>query len=140
MPEHFRQVSKRTGLRKDVYRAELARPMRCLRLGVSREDYHRQIRKSASDPRKNGKTIESRHDEIKEDAIDCCGFHHVERFGSVEGHEDVMPFDPQNFGEHLGYGRIVFNNQYAHGRVRGGSIRAEGFARQGLTFGSPHAI
>jgi len=140
MPEHFRQVPKSTGLRKDVYRAEFSRPMGGFGLGVSREDHHWQMWKSASDPRKNGKTIESRHDEIKEDAIDCCGFDHVERFDSVEGHENVMPFDPQNFGEHLGYGRIVFNNQYAHGRVRGGSIRAEGFARQGLTFGSPHAI
>jgi len=140
MPEHFRQVSKRTGLRKDVYRPELARPMRCLGLGVSREDHHRQIRKSASDPRKYGQTIESRHDEVKEDAIDWRGFDHVERFHPVEGHENVMPFDAQNLGEHLGYGRIVFNNQYAHGRLRGGSIRAEGFARQGLTFGSTHAI
>jgi hypothetical protein len=51
-----------------------------------------------------------------------------------------MPFDAQNFSKHLGDGRIVFNNQYAHEGVRRNSIRAEGFARQGLTFGSSHAI
>ena len=140
MPEHFRQVSKRAGLRKDVYSAEFARPKGCFGFGMSREDHHRQIRESASDPRKNGQTIESRHDEIEEDTIDGRGFDHVERFDSVKGHKDVMPFDPQDLGEHLGDRRIVFNNQYAHRRLRGGSIRAEGFARQGLTFGSIHAI
>ena len=140
MPEHFRQVPKRAGLREDVYRAELARPMGGFGLGVGREDHHWQIRKSTSDSRKTGKTIESRHDEIKENTIDRCGFHHVERFHSVEGHQDVVPFDSQNLSEHLGYGRIVLDYQSAHSRVRVGSIRAEGFARQGLTFGTVHAL
>lgn len=140
MPEHFRQIPKRAGLREDVYRAELARPIGSFGLGVSREDHHRQIRKSTSDSRKNGQTIESRHDEIKENTIDRRRLDHVERFHSVEGDEHVVPFDPQNFSEHLGYGRIVLDNQYAHLRVRMGSIWAEGFARQGLTFGPGHAI
>ena len=140
MPEHLRQIPKGAWLREDIDRAELARPMSCFGLGVSREDHHWQIRKSAPDSRKNGKTIKSRHDEIKEDTIDRRGFDHLERFDSVEGHEDVMSFYTQNFGEHLGNGRIVFDDQYAHGRLRGGSIRAEGSARQGLTFGTLYAI
>jgi hypothetical protein len=51
-----------------------------------------------------------------------------------------VPFDSQNLSEHLGYGRIVLDNQYAHLQVRVGSIRAEGSARQGLTFGTAHVI
>jgi hypothetical protein len=140
VPEHFRQIAERAWLREDVDRAEFARPVSCFGLSVSREDHNWQIWKSASNARKNGETIESRHDEIKEDTIDRCSFDNIERFNSVEGHENVMPFDSQNFGEDLGNRRIVFDNQYAHGRLRGGSIRAEGFARQGLTFGTPHAI
>jgi hypothetical protein len=140
VPEHFRQIPERAWLREDIDRAELARPVSCFGLGVSREDHHGQVRKSASDARKNRETIESGHDEIKEDTIDRRSLNDIERFNSVEGHEDIMPFDSQNFGEHLGNGRIVFDDQYAHRQVRGGSIRAEGSARQGLTFGTTHAI
>src|ERR1700730_763306 len=129
VPEHFRQVPKRAWLREDINRAELARPVSGFGLGVSREDHHWQIRKSATNARQNGKTIESWHDEIKEDTIDRRGFDNIERFNPIEGHEDVMPFDSQHFGEHLGNGRIVIDNQYAHRRVRWGSIRAEGSAR-----------
>ena len=140
MPEHFRQIPERAWLGEDIDRAQFARPVGGFGLGVSRKDHDGQIRKSATNARKNGKTIESRHDEIKEDTIDRRGFDNIERFNPIEGHEDVMPFDSQHFGEHLGNGRIVFDNQYAHGRVRGGSIRAEGSARQGITFGTGHAI
>jgi hypothetical protein len=140
VPEHFRQIPKRAWLREDVYRSQFTCPVGCFGLSMSRKDHHWQIRKSAPNARENRETIESRHDEIKEDTIDRCGFNDIERFNTIEGHEDVMPFDSQNFGEHLGNGRIVFDNQYAHGRVRGGSIRAEGSARQGITFGTAYAI
>jgi hypothetical protein len=49
-----------------------------------------------------------------------------------------MPFDAQYLRQHLGNRRIVLDNQYSHGGLCGGSIRAEGSARQGLTFRTTH--
>src|SRR5262249_12547527 len=125
--------------REDVYGAQLARPVRCFGLGMSREDDHRQIGKSASNARENRKAIKSGHDEIEENAIDRRGFHDIEGFDPVEGYQYVVSFDTQHFREHLSDRRIVFDDQYAHGRLRARSIRAEGSARQGLTFGTAHA-
>jgi hypothetical protein len=51
-----------------------------------------------------------------------------------------MSFDAQNLCEHLGNRRIVFDNKYAHGGVPARSIRAETYARQGLTFGTSYGI
>jgi hypothetical protein len=138
--EHLRQIPKGAWLREDIDRAELTRSVSRFGLCVSREDHYWQVRKSASDARENREAIESGHDEIKEDAIDRRSLNDIERFNSVEGHENIMPFDSQNLGEHLGNGRIVFDNQYAHKCPRGGSIRAEGSARQDLTFGTVHAF
>jgi len=140
VPENLRQVPKRTRLCEDVHCAEFARPVDRLCFGVSREDDNRQIREATSNTRENRKTVEPRHDEIKEDTIDRRRLQDIERFNAVEGHEDIMPFDAQYLRKHLGNRRIVLDNQYSHGALRGGSIRAEGSARQGLTFGTAHAI
>jgi hypothetical protein len=51
-----------------------------------------------------------------------------------------VSFDAQNLCEHLGNRRIVFNNEYAHGGVPAGSIRAEASVRQGLTFGTAYGV
>ena len=138
MPEHLRQIPKRTRLREDVYGTKLARPEGCFSLRVSREDDYRQIRKAASDARKDREAVESRHYEIKEYTIDRRGFDDIECFNSIEGHENVVSFDAQNLCEHLGHRRVVFDNEYAHGGVPPGSIRAEASARQDLTFGTAY--
>lgn len=107
---------------------------------MSREDDHRQIRKSASDARENREAVESRHHQIEENAIDRCRFDDIERFDSIESHEHVVSFDAQNLCEHLSNRGIVFDDEYAHGGVPEGSIRAEGFPRQELTFETTYGI
>ena len=107
---------------------------------MSREDDNGQVRKPASDSRKNRETVESRHNEIKEYTIDRRGFDDIERFNSIEGHENVVSFDAQDLCEDLGNRGIVFDNEYAHGEVPAGSIRAEVSARQGLTFGTAYGV
>src|SRR5215471_10990426 len=101
VPKHLGQIAKGTRFREDVYGAQLARPVRCFGLGMSREDDHRQIGKSASNARENRKAIKSGHDEIEENAIDRRGFHDIEGFDPVEGYQYVVSFDTQHFREHL---------------------------------------
>ena len=138
--EHLCQISKRTRLREEVRRAELACAVDGLTFGVSREDDHRQVREAASDARENREPVESGHDEIKENAVDSRPLDDIQSFDSVESHENIVTFDTQYLCEHLGHGRIILHHQYSHGRLREGSIRAEGFPRQGITLGTAHGI
>ncbi len=140
MSEHLRQIPKRTRFREDIYSAQLACPKGCLRLGMSREDHHGEIRESAPDARQYREAVQSGHDEIKENAIDRRGFDDIERLNAIEGHQNVVSFDAQNLCEYLGNRRVVFDDKYAHGGVPAGSIRAEAAARQGLTFGTSYGI
>ena len=138
VPEHLCQIPERTRLRENVYRAELAGAVDRFRFGVSREDDHGQLRKTASDSGENREPVESGHDEIKEDAVHSRRLDDIQSFDSIESHENIMTFHAQNLRKHLGHRRIILNDQYSHGRLRARSIRAEGFARQGITFGTAH--
>ncbi len=138
VPEHLCQIPERTRLREDVHRAELAGAVDSFRFGVSREDDHGQVRKTASDSGENREPVESGHDEIEENAIDSRRLDDIQGFGSIESHENIMTLHAQDLRKHLGHRGIVLNYQYSHERVRAGSIRAEGFARQGITFGMAH--
>ena len=140
VPEHLCQIPKRTRLREDVHGAELASPVGGLRLSMSREDHDGQIRKSAADTRQHRETVESRHHEIEENAIDRRSFDDIERFDPIKSYENIVSFDAQDLCEDLSNRGIVFDNEYAHGEVPGRSIRAETFARQELTFGTMHGI
>jgi hypothetical protein len=136
VPEHLCQISERTGLGENVYGAQLACSVDRLSFGVGREDDHGQVRKTASDAGENREAVESGHDQIKENTIDSRRLDYIQGFDSVESHENIMTLHAQYLRKHLGHRRVVLDYQYSHVPVRMGSIRAEGFARQGLTFGA----
>lgn len=138
VPEHLRQIPKPARLREDVCRPELACAVGRCTLGVSREDNHGQVREAASDAGENGESVESGHDQIKENPVEGRRFDDLHSFGSIEGHEDIVTLEAERLREHLSYRRIVVDYQYSHGRLRGDSIRAGGFARQELTFETAH--
>jgi len=67
---------------------------------------------AASNAREHGESVEARHDEIKEDAIDDRRLEDAQAFAPIESHQHVMSLEAQRVCDHLGDRRIVLDHKY----------------------------